>query len=165
MHSLTYLQIQQLLSERKYAMSIYVPVIQGVYTPLQAAVRNSTQTLAGKDIIDPNNANAKFSTGINPEASGLIAYLNVTAVPGVDAVQLVLEEQDPASGVWSTVAASTATAVTGMVKLKLKAAVTAVAASVAGVVVQDVLPAIWRLRVVHSAGSNFTYSLGVVLYN
>jgi hypothetical protein len=146
-------------------MSIYTQTIQGVYTPLVSAVRNATQILAGRTLIDPNYGIGLSGNGINPEVSGIIAYLNVTVVPGVDTVQLVLEEQDPASGVWSPVAATTATAVTGLVKLKVKQAITAIAATTTQVQVQDTLPAIWRVRVVHSAGSNFTYSLGIVLYN
>lgn len=150
-------------------MSIYTPTIQGLYTPLASAVRNATQIITGRTLIDSNYGgavNGGYSgNGINPEVSGIIAYLNVTAVPGVDTVQLVLEEQDPASGVWSQVAATLATAVTGMVRLKIKQAIAAIAASTTQVQVQDTLPPIWRLRVVHSAASNFTYSLGIALYN
>ena len=146
-------------------MSIYTQTIQGIYTALGSATRAATQTVSGKNLIDPNNSNAFFTTGINPEASGIIAYLNVTAVPGVDTVQLVLEEQDPVSGSWATFAATTATAATGLVRLKVKQAIQTIAASATQVQVQDTLPAIWRLRVVHSAATNFTYSLGVVLYN
>lgn len=144
-------------------MSAYVNVIQGKYSVLGSAVRAATQTILGQDIIDPVNS-AGFRSGISAEASGLAAYLNVTVVPGVDTVQLVLEEQDPVSGVWSQVCATTATAATGMVRMKVKPAIIAVAATVTGITVQDVMPGIWRLRVVHSAGTNFTYSLGVVLY-
>ena len=148
-------------------MSIYTQTIQGVYTALPSAVRTATQTLAGKDIIDPNNSNARFASGINPEVSGIAVYLNVTAAPGVETLQLKLQEQDPASGVWSDVtgAATSATTATGMVRLKLKQAITTIAASATQVQVQDTLPAIWRVLVVHSAGGNWTYSLGVVLYN
>lgn len=144
-------------------MSIYTPTIQGTYTLLASAVRTSTQVLLGADIIDP--AKNGLRSGINQEVSGIIAYLNVTSVPGTDTVQLVLEEQDPASGTWSQIAATTATAATGLVKLKLKQAIAAVAATTTLVQVQDTMPAIWRLRVIHSAASNFTYSLGAVLYN
>jgi len=145
-------------------MSIYTPTIQGKYILLPSAVRTATQTILGNTIIDPTHSDGQTS-GINQEASGIIAYLNVTAVPGVDTVQLVLEEQDPASLVWSQVCATTATAVTGMVKLKLKQAIAAVAATTTLVQAQDTLPGIWRIRVVHSAASNFTYSLGAVIYN
>jgi hypothetical protein len=49
--------------------------------------------------------------------------------------------------------------------MKVKPSITAVAATTTGVTIQDQLPAIWRIRVVHSAGTNFTYSLGVILYS
>lgn len=146
-------------------MSIYTQTIQGIYTALPSANYSSTQTINGKTLIDPNANNPVFSSGINPEASGIIAYLNVTAVPGVQTVQLVLEEQDPASGVWSTVAATLATVATGMVRLKIKQAIAAINASITQVQVQDTLPPIWRLRVVHSGAGAFTYSLGIALYN
>jgi len=145
-------------------MSIYLPVIQGIYTALASAVRTVSQTIVGKDLIDPKNADPRFSTTINAEASGLIAYCNVTAAPGVETLQLVLEEQDPASGTWSQVTATTATTVAGMIKLKVKPSIAAVAASVSGVTIQDILPATWRLRVVHSGAGNWTYSLGIILY-
>lgn len=146
-------------------MSIYTPVIQGIYTALASAARTSTQTVLGRTLIDPAYGTGYSGNGINPEASGIIAYMNVTAAPGGDTVQLALEEQDPVSLVWSTVAATTATAVTGMVRLKVKQAIAAIAASTTQVQVQDTLPAIWRVRVVHSAAGSFTYSLGIVLYN
>jgi hypothetical protein len=146
-------------------MSIYTQTVQGLYTALASGVRNSTQVINGKNLIDPNSGNPVFSTAINPEASGIIAYLNVTAVPGTDTLQLVLEEQDPASGVWTQVAATTANNATGMIRLKLKQAIAAIAATTTQVQVQDTLPPIWRLRVVHSGVGNFTYSLGIALYN
>ena len=104
-----------------------------------SAVRNTTQALLGRQIIDPKYGQGFDGNGINPETSGLVAYLNITAVPGTDTVQLVLEEQDPASGVWSQVAATTPTAATGMVRMKVKPSITAVAASATGVVVQCLL--------------------------
>jgi hypothetical protein len=146
-------------------MSIYTQTVQGLYTALASAARSSTQTINGKTLIDPNSGNPTFSSGINPEASGIIAYLNITAVPGVDSVSLVLEEQDPASGVWTQVAATLPILVTGMVRLKLKQAIAAITASATQVQVQDTLPPIWRLRVVHSGAGSFTYSLGIALYN
>jgi hypothetical protein len=72
-------------------MSIYVPSIQGIYTPLASAVRAATQTINGRTLIDPAYGSGYSGNGINPEVAGLIAYLNVTAVPGVDTVPLVYE--------------------------------------------------------------------------
>jgi hypothetical protein len=143
-------------------MSIYNPIIQGTYVPLVSAVRAATQILTRDQIIlgltIPNNSLNPSAAAEIPEASGIIAYLNVTAVPGIDTVQLSLEEQDPASGTWTAVAASSPTAAIGMVRVKLKPAITPVAASATGMTVQDSMPANWRVRVVHSAASNFTYS-------
>ena len=146
-------------------MSLNAPIIQGIYTALASAVRVASQIITRDGLMVPasNNTLVPGPSGV-PEASGLVAYLNVTAAPGVETLQLVLEEQDPVSLTWSQVCATTATTATGMVKLKIKPSVTAVAASITGVVVQDVLPAIWRLRVIHSAASNWTYSLGAVVY-
>lgn len=146
-------------------MSIYTQTIQGIYTALPAAVYNATQVINGRTLIDPNTANPIFSSAINPEASGIIAYLNVTAVPGVQTVQLVLEEQDPASGNWAVVTSTLATTITGLVRLKVKQAISPITASITQVQIQDTLPPIWRIRVVHSSVGNFTYSLGIALYN
>jgi hypothetical protein len=146
-------------------VSIYTQPIQGIYTALASAARTASQTIVGRTLIDPAYGTGYSGNGINPEASGIIAYLNVTVAPGVETLQLVLEEQDPVSGVWSTLAATTATTATGMVRLKMKQAIAAIAASTTQVQIQDTLPAIWRVRVVHSAAGSWTYSLGIVLYN
>ena len=148
-------------------MSMYKSVLQGIYTLLASGVRTATQSFTRDQIVLgglPNNTLTPNTVGSAIEITGLIAELNVTAVPGVDTVQLVLEEIDPLSGAVATLAATTATAVIGLVRLKLFPAITAVAATVAGITVQDNMPPNWRLRVVHSAGTNFTYSLGVTLY-
>ena len=148
-------------------MSIYVPLVQGLYTALASAVRTTTQTILGKTLIDPTSSNtdARFAQSVIQEASGLIAYLNITTASGTGGLSLVLEEQDHVSGTWNQIAATTGTTATSLVTLKIKAAIAAVAASGTKVAVQDILPANWRLRVVHADGSNYTYSLGVVLYN
>jgi hypothetical protein len=146
-------------------MSIYTQTIQGIYTVLASAARTTTQVINGRTLIDPAYGTGLSGNGINPEASGIIAYLNVTAAPGVETLQLILEEQDPVSGTWVTIAATTATTATGLVRLKLKQAIGVIAASTTQVQVQDTLPAIWRIRVVHSASASWTYSLGIVLYN
>ena len=144
-------------------MSLNSQIIQGLYTAAVSKVRTATLVVNGADLLDPVHSDGARSAA-GAEASGLIAYLNITAV-GTGTLQLTLEEQDPVSLTWSTVAATTAANTATLVKLKLKASITAVAASATGVVVQDVLPGIWRLRVIHTDGSNYTYSLGVVLYD
>lgn len=148
-------------------MSIYVPVVQGIYTALVSAARTTAQTIVGRTLIDPtfNNSDSRLAQSIIPEASGLIAYLNITAASGTGGLSLVLEEQDPVSGTWNQLAATTGTTSTGLVTLKIKPAIAAIAASATKVASQDILPPIWRLRVAVGDSSNYTYSLGVVLYN
>lgn len=127
---------------------MYTSVVE-VTTLLASAVRAATVTGDAK-------------TNLN--ASSLTAYLNVTAVPGTDTVLLQLQEQDPVSGTWVTIAATSAQVATGLIVLKIGPSIAAIAATVAAVGVNQLLPHKWRLNVVHSAASNFTYSLGYVTY-
>lgn len=146
-------------------MSIYTQPIQGVYTALPSAVRTATQIVIGKDLIDAKNADPRFSSGINPEASGIIVYVNVTAAPGAETITLILEEQDPVSGTWAQIIATNANNGTGLMRLKMKPAIQSISAGALQVQIQDTLPAIWRVRVAHSGAGNWTYSMGIVLYN
>ena len=140
-------------------MSQNLPVFQGQYTVQTSSVQTATQSFTRDQIMNPSGV-----SGANPEASGIIAYLNVTAVPGTQSLQLVLDEYDPVSQVWQNICSTLTNTATGMMKLKLKEAITVVAATANLVVVQDKLPWFWRIRVINSGGS-FTYSLGVTLYN
>ncbi len=114
------------------------------WTLLASAVRNATQTLA--DIL-------------GCKARGVTLTLDLTAVPGVDTVQLVIEGKDPASGKYYTIAQTAARSTTGTDTLVVYPGI----AAVANARVNDVIPPNWRARVVHSAGTNFTYSLGGML--
>jgi len=135
--------------------------LQGLYTALASAARTATQNISGASLLDPAGL-GKADYGI-----ALVAYLNVTVAPGVETLILKLQEQNPITGTWSDVAgvATSATTATGSVKLKLAAGVVAVAPSVTAVQVPDTLPPIWRLVVVHSAASSWTYSLAVGVYS
>lgn len=145
-------------------MSIYTPIIQGIYLGLPAGPYSATQEVLGSKLIDPTT-NTFNNTGIYPEASGIIAYLMVTQAAGAgETLRLILQEQDPISGNWSDVAGTLAQTNSGMIKLKIKQAISNVAASATQVQYQDTLPAIWRLRVAHSGAGTWAYSLGVVLY-
>lgn len=106
-----------------------------------SAVRNAT--LVGSDI------------NKNPGIAGVKAFLDVTVVPGVDTVQLVCEAKDRASGKYVQLLACAARATTGTDMLTIYPGITAAA----NVSASDVLPDTYRFRVVHSAGTNFTYSL------
>jgi hypothetical protein len=92
-----------------------------------------------------------------PGINGIVVQLNVTAVPGVDTVQLVIEGKDPVALTYYTILSAVARAGAGVdvLTVGLGAVVTA------NVSANTALPDTYRIRVVHSAGTNFTYSVSV----
>lgn len=92
-----------------------------------------------------------------PGNRGVKVVLDVTAVPGVDTVQLVIENKDPTSGKYVQVLAAAARAGAGTDTLTVYPG----GAVTANVSANDVIAEVYRVRVIHSAGSNFTYSVGV----
>lgn len=104
--------------------------------------------------------NATFTGDDNrkvPGNRGCKAILVVSAVPGIDTVQLVIEGKDPASGTYFTILSAAARAGAGTDVLTVLPGVTVTA----NVSAADELPDVYRARVVHSAGTNFTYSLSI----
>ncbi len=99
--------------------------------------------------------------------SGIKAVLNVTSVPTIDTVQLVIEENigppqavagsSSAAPVWRQIAAAVASAATGVQVLTVHPAVT----PVANVAISDCPLDGIRVRVVHSGPGAFTYTLAV----
>jgi len=112
-------------------------------TYLTSAARTTSQTQADQT---------------NTLAHGLYVFCNVSVVPGVDTVQVVVEGKDSLSSAYYTIAATTATAVTGLIVVKVSPYLAPVAAAVTGIAVNEYLPATWRIKVVHSAATSFTYS-------
>lgn len=88
---------------------------------------------------------------------GIHVYLNVTSVPGVDTVQLVIEAKDTLSGVYETILTMAARVATGLDAATVYPGVT----ETANVDISDPLPDTYRIRVVHSAATPFTYSVSV----
>jgi hypothetical protein len=108
-----------------------------------SAVRNAT--LTGDD-------NIKV-----PGNRGVKVVLDATAVPGVDTVQLVVENKDVTSGKYVQVLAAVARAGAGTDTLTVYPG----GVVTANVSANDEIADTYRIRVVHSAGTNFTYSVGV----
>jgi hypothetical protein len=103
---------------------------------------------------------ASFTGDDNPAVPGALsitAVLDVTAVPGTDTVQLVIEGKDPASGKYYTLLQGAARSTIGTDVLTVAPGITVTANQSAAAVI----PPVYRARVVHSAGSNFTYSVSV----
>jgi hypothetical protein len=93
-----------------------------------------------------------------PGNRGIKAVLDVTVVPGVDTVQLVIENKDPVSGKYVQVLAAAARAGAGTDTLTVYPG----APVTANVSANDLIEDVYRVRVVHSAGTNFTYSVSVI---
>lgn len=120
----------------------------GAYSWLPSAARTTTQTLTDQ-------------TGI--DARAITVYCNVSVAPGVETLTVSVQERDPLSGVYTTIAANTATTATGLITIKLGPTITAVAAGLTGQIVNVQLPYIWRLVVTPSASGSWTYSCNYVL--
>lgn len=96
---------------------------------------------------------------LNQFARGASIVIDITAVPGVDTVTFTIQGKDPTSGKYYTILASPALSATGTLVLRIFPGLVAAA----NATVNDVLPRAWRVSVAHSAGSNFTYSVGASL--
>lgn len=114
-------------------------------TVLASAVRAATNN-SGEQ---PNNI-----------ARGLDLIIDMTAVPGVDTVTFAIEGKDPASGKWYAILASAAIVAVSTVVLRVFPGATVTA----NVSANAMLPRAWRVVATHSAGTNFTYSVGVNLH-
>jgi hypothetical protein len=93
-----------------------------------------------------------------PGNKGCTVVLNVTAVPTVDTVTLSIQGKDPASGTYFTLLSAVARVAAGQDVLTIYPGQT----ESANVDAATALPDIYRVVVTHSAGSAFTYSIGVI---
>lgn len=97
----------------------------------------------------------------NPGYRGAIFILNVTAVPGTDTVNFVVDYKDPASGTYINLTSTGAKSATGVYTILIyPGAIDTVPVFSAKEMVP--LMATYRIRVVHSAGTSFTYSIGAI---
>lgn len=98
----------------------------------------------------------------NYNASHLFVFLNVTAVPGTDTINLYVQGIDPVSGEAFNIVQTGALSSTGHYGVAVGPG-----SSTAGdeiVAAKDTpLPRVWRVYVVHSAATSFTYSVGAVM--
>jgi hypothetical protein len=103
---------------------------------------------------------ATFIGGDNARSGlnkGCKVAMVVTAVPGVDTVQLVIEGRDPASATYYTMLQAAARVAAGTDILTMYPGET----NTANVSVNDQIPDVYRVRVVHSGAGVFTYSVSV----
>ena len=103
---------------------------------------------------------ATLALADNSKSSGAIGVkvvLDVTAVPGIDTVQLTIENLDPVSGKYLTVLSAAARVATGTDVLTVFPG----APATANISANDFITNKFRVRVIHSAASAFTYSVYV----
>ena len=98
---------------------------------------------------------------LNRSARGIALIVDVTVVPGVDTVTPKIQGKDPASGKYYDILVGAAIVAVSTVVLRVYPGLIAAA----NLTVSDILPRDWRLVMTHSAGSNFTYSVGGQLIN
>ena len=97
---------------------------------------------------------------INYNARGIVAILNITAVPGVDTIQLLFLEVDPVSGTsLFQIGTNPVQIATGVFSFAMYPA------AMAGRTNQTnaILPRTFRIRITHSGAGSFTYSVGASL--
>lgn len=117
-------------------------------TPLASAARTAT-------------INSPDQTNFNEK--GVVIFLDVTVNPGgAETLQVIIQARDPVSGDYVDLLDDGAQALGGAPGKRTLIVYPAAAAAAAGIdsAVGFPLPRTWRVRVVHSAGGSWTYSVG-----
>ena len=97
----------------------------------------------------------------NYNARGVFVFFDITAVPGGDTVQLVVQGKDPASGTYQALLTGAGLSGTGFRAYAVYPGATDASSEMTDR--NDLpLPRMWRARVVHSGSGSFTYSVGAV---
>lgn len=124
--------------------------------PAMDAVRGNTE---GKILLSAvRNVTTASADLTNQNATGVIVYFNVTAVPGTDTVTLTIEGKDPVSYNYS--ALFTAPPVSVVTLPARYILYPGASQGAPNMVLGLPLPRSWRIRVLHSGAGNFTYSVG-----
>lgn len=110
-------------------------------TPLASAVRTATTNSADQ---------------INHNGRGVHVIINVTVAPGAQTLTPIIQGFDVASGLYYDILTGTAISATGTTVLKVYPGIN----GLAGAAAPDIVSRTWRVRVVHSAGGIWIYSVG-----
>ena len=114
------------------------------FTILSSAVRNATTVSA-----DQTNYNA----------TGVTIILDVTAVPRTDTITLDIEIKDSITGKYVSILTGSAISAIGTYVYQVGRGI-ADGQSKFDAIEQVALNRTWRVKITHSAGTNFTYSVG-----
>ena len=95
----------------------------------------------------------------NLKARGLHVIIDVTLDPAAASITPTIQSRDPLSGTYHDLLVGNAIVAVGTTILKVYPGI-AVSANAAA---SDILPRVWRLRMVHADGDSITYSVGAEL--
>ena len=96
---------------------------------------------------------------VNHEGSGLHIVIDVTSITATPSVTPTIQGRDDVSGVFYDLLVGVAITATGTTVLKVYPGITASA----NVSASDLLPANWRVRMVHADADSITYSVGATV--
>lgn len=99
-----------------------------------------------------------WNDGVHTRKGGHFV-INVTAIGAAPSITANIEAQDPLSQVWYALLTSAAITATGITVLKIYPGLTPIANAVAS----DIIPPIWRVRIVHGNSDSITYSMSANL--
>lgn len=124
-----------------------------VALPAEAQFRNRQGTLLTSAV---RTATVTGTDVANDIYSCLTVILDITVAPGGDTLTIAIQGKDVASGKYYTILTGAAVTAAATTTYKVCPGMTAAA----NVSASDMVPAIWRVNVTHSAGTSFTYSVG-----
>lgn len=124
--------------------------------PAMDAVRGNIEAIVLDSAV--RKATTSSADQVNPNAAGAIIYFAVIAVPGTDTVALTVEAKDPASGFYSVL--FTAPPISNITRPARYVIYPGASSGAPTMVLGLPLPRTWRVTVLHSAATNFTYSVG-----
>ena len=135
-------------------MKNYLTILAAVFVTVALTTKDANagmETLLASAARTATTSTADQQKVVN---RGVYVFLKVTAVPTVETLTVTIQGKD-VDGTYYTILASTASAATGTVTLKVYPGLP----NTANVSSNEVLPDLWRVTVTHSASGSFTYSI------
>lgn len=99
---------------------------------------------------------------INDGWKGLYYFFDITAVPGIDTVQVKVQVKNPVSGAYTSIFDGAELSETGLTVVVIYPTALDGSGALAGVG-EVGLPRTWRIQILHSGEGSFTYYLAVCM--
>lgn len=155
------------------ASTVFADGVSGIDTALHVKAVNQLfngstwDRQRGNEEFNPITSGSRTATTVsalqtNHNARGILIWIDVTVVPGVDTVQLTVEARMPSNGLFTLLFRETASAASGPRSYLIYPGGTDDAGELNGHN-SIAVPQTWRIRVIHSGGGAFTYEVSVSL--